>query len=146
MKDEVDGELRVSLVFGNQARQVALLIKGDDGQKGVSGEGEVLGDPGAAVPMAVFLPNGVVALVMVAIFHAPMPTGGAAKVRRFVGRQAGDEVADVNAGLARWIFFGPPFAPDFHPATRSQQADIHRTDRTHCATADVDATVAAIHA
>jgi hypothetical protein len=52
---------------------VAFLIKGDDGQQGVAGQREVLGNARAAVPMAFFLPDGVVALVLVAVFHAPMP-------------------------------------------------------------------------
>ena len=49
------------------------LIKWNDGQKGVAGQREVLGDPGTAVSVAVFLPDGVVALVMVLVSTLQCP-------------------------------------------------------------------------
>ena len=52
---------------------------------------------------------------------------------------------DVNTRLAFRFCFGPPFATDFHPTACGEQTDIHRSNRAHGSTADVDATVIAIH-
>ena len=66
-------------------------------------------------------------------------------MRRIVRGRAGDKVTDLNTSLAFLLCFGPPFATDLHPTVCGEQADIHRSDRAHGSTADVDATVVTIY-
>jgi hypothetical protein len=58
VQDEVD-----------QDGQIVFPVKEDDGQQGIAGQREVPGNAHTAVTMAVFLPDAVVALVVVAVFH-----------------------------------------------------------------------------
>ena len=93
-----------------------MLVERDDGQQRVARQGEVLGYVGAAVPVAVFLPHAVIALVMVAVLNAPMPADGVSEIAAAMRFHARDEVADVLVGFFRFgrLF---PHAPHFEDTT-----------------------------
>lgn len=74
------------LVIDDQGGQIVFFVEWDNCQKSIARQRKVLGDVGSTVPMPVFLPHMVVALVVVFVFHAPMvaccPTEPRCLVRR----------------------------------------------------------------
>lgn len=103
-----------------------VLIERDDRQQGVARQGEVLGDVGA--PVAVFLPNMMVALVVDFVFDAPMFTHGPAEAHGFAGRQAGDDGTGVLVLVFRAGFFYP-FATDIDGAVRGEQLGVRGAEK-----------------
>ena len=71
------------------------LLKGDEGQEDVAGEGEIERGVGFAMAVPVLLPGAGVALVVVAVFHGPMLTGGVGGAGFLVGAEAAKEEAGM---------------------------------------------------
>ena len=84
----------VMVVFEEVCQRLPLL-KGDDGQEDVAGEGEIERGVGFAMAVPVFLPGAGVTLVMVAVFHGPMLAGSVGGAGLLVGAEAGKEEAGV---------------------------------------------------
>lgn len=53
-----------------------MRAEGDGRQQGVAGQGAILRDAGAPVPVVVFPPKGRCPFVMVAVLHAPLTPDG----------------------------------------------------------------------
>ena len=85
VKDEPGGFFRVTLIDLEASRQRLVLIKGDDGQQRVAGQRKIPRDVDASVAMIVLPPMAGVALVMIEVFDAPMPTDGSGDAFGFAG-------------------------------------------------------------
>jgi hypothetical protein len=85
----------MAMVVFEEVCQRLPLLKGDDGQEDVAGEGEIECGVGFAMAVPVFLPGAGVAFVMVAVFHGPMLAGGIGGTGFLVGAEAGKEEAGV---------------------------------------------------
>ena len=110
------------MVVFEEVCQRLPLLKGDDGQQDVAGEGEIERGVGFAMAVPVLLPGAGVAFVVVAVFHRPMLAGGVGGPGLLVGGEAGEKEAGVAfAGLQRSLFFGP-VALDRDSRTGSRQA------------------------
>ena len=97
----------VMVVFEEVCQRLPLL-KGDDGQKDVAGEGEIERGVGFAMSVPVFLPGAGVTFVVVAVFHGPMLAGGVGRAGFLVGAEAAKEEAGVGfLGLKRIPFLRP---------------------------------------
>jgi len=73
VKDEVEGSGWIAVVEFEEVGQRLSLFEGDDGEQSIACEGQIQGGFGPSVPVAIFLPGGGVALVVVAVFDAPVP-------------------------------------------------------------------------
>ena len=105
LEDEPKGVVRMAMVVFEEVCQRLPLLKGDDGQKDVAGEGEIERGVGFAMAVPVFLPGAGVAFVVVAVFHGPMLAGGVGRAGFLVGAEAGKEEAGVSfLGLGEGLF------------------------------------------
>jgi hypothetical protein len=75
-EDEIEGYGGATAVKIEEVGQRLAFLERDDGQEGVSREGEVECGVGSSMAVTVFLPEGGIALVMVAVFDAPVPPDG----------------------------------------------------------------------
>ena len=105
------------LVIDNQRWQAVLFIERNDRQQGVARQRKVLGDVDAPVAVTVFLPNVMVALVMVFVFDAPMGPRRPSEAHSLVGRKARYEASGVLV-LVFGTGFLHPLAPDFDRTVR----------------------------
>lgn len=71
-EDQDDCTGGVILIVGDQRGEVVLFVERDDRRQGVACQGKVQCYVGPAVPMPVLLPYGVIALVVVLVFHRPV--------------------------------------------------------------------------
>ena len=117
----------VVLIFVNEGRQVAFLVKRDDCQVRVARQGEVLGDIHPPVTVAIFLPHAVVAFVMVAVLSAPMPSDGASKIPVALRFHARNEVTDALVNFSRLAHLFP-LATHFDNTPGGDDAHIFRMD------------------
>ena len=67
---------RATAVKIEKAGQRQAFFEWDDGQQGVSLEGEVECGVGSSMAVTVSLPEGGIALLIVAVFDAPVPPDG----------------------------------------------------------------------
>lgn len=140
MKDEVNGQCRASVVEFKEVGKGLAFFEGDDGQEGISSEGQILSGLGSPMAMAVLLPSGGVAFVVVAIFNAPMGAGRLSAAG-FIGLgQAGEEEAGVALGGLRLLFLEPVALHGQRRACTGKPG-IHWGDGFHGSFARVDATV-----
>ena len=95
-----------------------------------------------AEPMAVFLPHAVITLVVIAIFHTPVPAHCGSEPDGFRWA-AGDKVADVDVFFV-WVASIDPLAFDLHRAARAGKASFDGCEWLDCGAADVDATMITI--
>jgi hypothetical protein len=143
LEDEIDGELPVVLIVGDERGEVALFVEWDNRQQGVARQREVLGDVDSPEPVAVFLPHAVVLLVVVAVLNAPVLADGRAEADEFFRRTAGDEVPEVEVLLVGMTALDPlPFHRD--RAAGAEQLDIKRLEWLGRDPPDVDPTVVAV--
>ena len=95
------------------------------------------------MPVAILLPSGCVAFVMVAVLDTPMPTDGAGGTGFFFRSQAGEE--DAGMALAGLRFFlVAPVAHHGYGATCSRQTCVERRDGFHSRFSLVNAPVFAL--
>ena len=118
-------------------------FKGDDGQERVAGERQIEGGSRAAMPVRVFLPEGDVALVVVAGLHPPVAARGAGTPGFLRGQEAGEEDAGVAVGLAGLVLVDP-VAGYLQDRAGAVEADGDGVDRSDGGLAGVDAPVAAL--
>ena len=85
----------MAMVVFEEVCQRLPLLKGDEGQEDVAGEGEIERGVGFAMAVPIFLPGAGVTLVVVAVFHGPMLADGIGGTRFLVGAEAGKEEASV---------------------------------------------------
>ena len=83
------------MVVFEEVCQRLPLLKGDEGQEDVAGEGEIERGVGFAMAVPIFLPGAGVTLVVVAVFHGPMLTGGVGGAGFLMGSEAAKEEAGV---------------------------------------------------
>ena len=97
--------VRMAMVVFEEVCQRLPLLKGDDGQKDVAGEGEIERGVGFAMSVPVFLPGAGVTFVVVAVFHRPVLANRAGGARFFAAGEAGEEAAGVTfLRLQRVVF------------------------------------------
>lgn len=97
----------MAVVKFEEGGQRFSLFKWNDGKQGVARKGQIECCPRSSMPVTILLPSRSVALVVVAVFNAPVVAGCRCGTRFFLGRQAGDEepgVALFDVGL---FFCGP---------------------------------------
>jgi hypothetical protein len=105
--DELEGFCRVAMVEFEKMGQGLAGLEGNDGKEGVAGQCKIEGGPGPSMAVPVFLPGGSIAFMVIAVFDAPVPTGGVAGSGFLFGPQTGKEDTGVVLGECRLLFFGP---------------------------------------
>ena len=112
----------VAVVMLEEVCQRLAVLKGNQGQEHVAGQGEIECGVGFAMAVPVFLPEAGIPFVVVAVFHRPMLAGGVGGPGLLGGGEAGEEEAGVAfTGLQRSLFLGP-VALDRDSRAGSQQA------------------------
>lgn len=145
MKDELEGFCRVAVVEFEEVGEGLALLEGDDGQQGVAGERQVERGFGPAMAVAVFLPRGCVAFVVVAVLDAPVLPGGPRGTGFFLDPKAGEEDPGVAPGRCG-VFLLDPIAAHGHRGAGARQPGGDRRDGFRGGFAGVDAPVVALAA
>jgi len=102
----------MAMVEFEEVRQRLPLLKGDDGQEDVAGEGEIERGVGFAMAVSVFLPGAGVAFVVVAVFHGPVLADRTCRASVFVRGEAREEEAGVVLLRLERVFLLRPIALD----------------------------------
>jgi len=126
--------------------QRLALLKGDDSEQGVACEREIESRVWPSMAVAVFLPSGSVAFVVVAVFDAPVLAGGSCGARFIFDPEAGEEYARVALGGALWVFFRRPFALHGDCRPGAEESRIDRRDTPNSGFTGIDATMIAFGA
>lgn len=140
MKDEVEGLGRVTVVKFEKVGEGLALLEGNDGKQGIASEGQIESGLGSAMPVPVFLPDGGVAFVVVAVFDAPVFADGLCGTGFFFRPQAGEEDAGMAFERLRFFLFAP-VALHGHGGAGAGQPGRDRGDGLHSGFAGVDAAV-----
>jgi hypothetical protein len=117
-----------------------VFFKGNDGQQGVACERQIQSGVGPAMAVTVFLPRGSVALVVIAVFNAPVLTRGASRARFLFTAKTGEEDA-LMALCALGIAFLGPLAKHGHYGARAGEPGCDRGNGFNRSLAGVDASV-----
>jgi hypothetical protein len=116
VKDEVECFYRVAVVKFEEVSQGFPLVERNNGQQGIARQCQVECGIGSSMPVAILLPRGGVAFVVVAVLDAPMLAGSASGTGFFFRPQAGEEDAGVALeGLG--FFLIAPLAVHSHGGT-----------------------------
>lgn len=82
-------------------------LEGDDGKQGIAGEGQIQSGLWPSMPVAIFLPSGRVAFVVVAVFNAPVPAHGSGGTGFLLNPEAGEEEARMALEGLRFFLLAP---------------------------------------
>lgn len=121
------------------------LFEWNDGKQGVARKGQIECCPRSSMPVTILLPSRSVALVVVAVFNAPVVAGCRGGTRFFLGRQAGDEepgVALLDVGL----FFRAPLPAHGYGGASAGEVCVDWRDGRYGTLTAVDASVVAFQA
>ena len=110
MKDKVESFCWVSVVEFEEVSEGLPVLKGNEGEQDVAGEGEVEGSFWSAMSVPIFLPGGGVAFVVIAVLDAPVLANGAGGTGFFFRFQAGKEDAGMALGRLVGVFLFLPVA------------------------------------
>jgi hypothetical protein len=103
---------RVAVVMFEEVCQRLVVLKGDQGQENVAGQGEIECGVGFAMAVPVFLPEAGIPFVVIAVFYRPRLAGGVGGTGFLVGGEAGEEEAGVAFAGLKWSLFLGPVALD----------------------------------
>ena len=104
VKNEIDGHSGAALVELEDVGKGLSLLKRNEGKHCISGKGQIECCSWSSMSVRILLPSRSVALVVAAVFNAPVVAGCRGGTRFFLGRQAGAEEAGV-ALLDVGLFF-----------------------------------------
>lgn len=122
--------------------QRLAVFERDESEKSISSESKVEGGIGASVPVSIFLPSRCVALVVIAIFDAPVVACCLSGTYFIIAPETGEENAGV-AFFGQRIFLFTPLPMDAHGGASTRQTGIDRRDGFDAGFAGVDAPVRA---